>query len=626
MNRAVNKTMWFVWLVAIVVLAQVESRAQDPNGVMPNDPLFPLQWYLHNTGQNGGAPGADINVIKAWEITTGDPNIVVAVAGEGIDLDHPDLVNNLVPGRDFYDKDDSPVPGAAHECEYQTGDAGLIAAVGNNGIGVTGVTWDCKIMPVRVASQTSEYWADVVEQADEAAAFRWAATEGADVLVFNWIFNAPQATVRSALIDITKPGGIGRGGKGCIFVTAAHGDPSVARGYFYLGTYPETISVDAVDPWDRLWWLEAGSRVDLVAPAGCPPDLAGASAITMWTTDISGPNGANAYSTADTNLLDYTDRAMGPTSLVAGVAALILSVEPNLTSDEVRHYLCRSAHDLGEPGRDDVYGWGRVDARAALDMVLAKRADLNNDWKVDAEDEAILRAAMDSNDLSADVAPAKKRDGIVNAKDLALLTRYLGTVIPEPGLVAYWKLDETEGMTAHDSEGDNDATVVGTPLWQPQGGKIDGALQLTGIGNFVVTKAMLDPSTGPFSVFAWVKDGAPGQVVLSQTGGASWLKAASSDGALTTDLKSAGRLAESLTSAVVVTDGNWHRVGLSWDGSNRILYVDDIEVARDTQPNLPSLIGGLHIGGGSKLAPGTFWTGLIDDVRVYNRAVKPQAT
>jgi len=623
MNRVQSKRMLVVWLVGIVVLAQMASGAQDPNGVIPNDPLFPLQWYLHNTGQNGGTPGVDINAVKAWEITTGDPNITVAVVGEGIDLDHPDLVNNLVPGRDFYDKDDSPEPGAAFECEYQTGDAGLIAGQGNNGIGVTGVTWNCKIMPVRTARMTSEYWADVVSEADEAAAFRWAATEGADILVFNWIFNGAQPTVRSALVDITKPGGIGRNGKGCVFVTAAHGDPSVAPGYVYLGMYPETISVEAVDPCDRLWWREAGSRVDLVAPSGCPPALAGASAIPMWTTDISGPNGANAYSTTDTNLLDYTDRAMGPTSLVAGVAALILSVEPNLASDEVRHYLCRSAHDLGEPGRDDLYGWGRVDALAALNMVLAKRADLNNDWKVDEEDRAILMKAIDTNDLSADIAPAKKRDGVVDANDLELLTRYLGTVIPEVGLLAHWKLDETEGMTAHDSEGENDATVVGTPLWQPEGGKVGGALQLTGAANFIMTKLARDPSQNRVSVFAWVKGGAPGQAILSQMGGSNWLKAGSPDGALTTDLKSAGRLAESLTSAVVITDGNWHRVGLSWDGSNRVLYVDDVEVAKDTQPNLPSSTGGLYIGGGSKLAAGTFWSGLIDDVRVYSRAVKP---
>jgi hypothetical protein len=71
------------------------------------------------------------------------------------------------------------------------------------------------------------------------------------------------------------------------------------------------------------------------------------------------------------------------------------------------------------------------------------------------------------------------------------------------------------------------------------------------------------------------------------------------------------------------TIGNWHRVGFNWDGSNRVLYVDDMEVARDPQANLPSFTGGLHIGAGSTLAPGTFWKGLIDDVRIYDRAVKP---
>jgi subtilisin family serine protease len=76
------------------------------------------------------------------------------------------------------------------------------------------------------------------------------------------------------------------------------------------------------------------------------------------------------------------------TPIAAGVAALMLSVEPNLTSEEVRHYLCRSARDLGAPGRDDYYGWGRVDARAALDMILAKRADLNDDWVVDGVEVA----------------------------------------------------------------------------------------------------------------------------------------------------------------------------------------------------------------------------------------------
>jgi hypothetical protein len=111
-------------------------------------------------------------------------------------------------------------------------------------------------------------------------------------------------------------------------------------------------------------------------------------------------------------------------------------------------------------------------------------------------------------------------------------------------------------------------------------------------------------------------------VILSQVGGANWLMAAS-DGTLKTDLKSTGRLAKSLASAAVITDGAWHRVGLTWDGSNRVLYVDDVEVARDTQPSLIGSTGGISIGAGSTPAAATFWKGLIDDVKIHDRVVKP---
>ena len=71
------------------------------------------------------------------------------------------------------------------------------------------------------------------------------------------------------------------------------------------------------------------------------------------------------------------------------------------------------------------------------------------------------------------------------------------------------------------------------------------------------------------------------------------------------------------------TDDNWHRVGFVWDGSQRILYVDDVEVARDTVAGLDGADGGLRVGSGSGLDVGTFWSGMIDDVRIYDRAVEP---
>ncbi len=199
-------------------------------------------------------------------------------------------------------------------------------------------------------------------------------------------------------------------------------------------------------------------------------------------------------------------------------------------------------------------------------------------------------------------------------------------VLSLPGLVGWWKLDETEGAIAYDSTGNSDGIVTGEPLWQSSAGQIDGALQFDGIDDYVSTPFILDPADAVFSVFAWVKGTTPGQVIISQTGGANWLLADPSEGKLQTSLSrpAGGRFVpQPLISEFIITDGNWHRVGLTWDGSNRILYVDDVEVATDTQGSLAGSNSGLHIGAGSTLDPASFFSGLIDDVRIYNRAITP---
>ncbi len=152
---------------------------------------------------------------------------------------------------------------------------------------------------------------------------------------------------------------------------------------------------------------------------------------------------------------------------------------------------------------------------------------------------------------------------------------------------------------------------------------VDGALQLDGIDDYVNTPFVLNPADGKFSIFVWIKGGAPDQAVLSQMGGARWLCADPSEGNLMTELKALGRGAAELLSQIVITDGNWHRIGIVWDGSNRTLYVDDIAVAEDTQTNLEGSDNGLYIGTGKAMETGTLWSGLIDDVRIYNRAVTP---
>jgi len=429
------------------MLAGVQVQGANNPGVFPNDQYFPEQWYLHNTGQvcmygSGGTPNADINATEAWKITTGDPNVVIAVFDTGVDSKHPDLVNNLLPGYDFWEYDDLPDPSPEVSLDnanyaHGTACAGLIAAMGNNNIGVTGVTWNCGIMPIRRSCIMADGQEIEVSEADTATAFRWAAFHGADILSNSWLQAIPQPILHSAILDIIKPGGLGRNGKGCVVLFAA-GNSETGLG-FWPALYPEVITVGATDHDDIRWYYSNyGPELDIVAPSGglVAEDIPGGF---QFSTDISGAYGVNdkgmSWVYGPILDLDMDYRVFGGTSgacpVAAGVAALMLSVEPNLTNEEVRHFLTRSAKDLGAPGRDDYYGWGRVDARAALDMVLAKRADLDNDWRVDLDDLVTLIESWGTDDPWADIAPATKRDGVVDDQDLELMMRYWNVEIPE---------------------------------------------------------------------------------------------------------------------------------------------------------------------------------------------------
>jgi hypothetical protein len=204
--------------------------------------------------------------------------------------------------------------------------------------------------------------------------------------------------------------------------------------------------------------------------------------------------------------------------------------------------------------------------------------------------------------------------------DNVLISLNAGAAEESQGPVAYWTFDETTGRVAADSAGECDGVLMGGPVWQPTGGKVAGALKFDGSNDVVVTDFVVNPADGPFSVFAWVNGGGGGQVIVSQdgsAGGTDWL-GASSAGRLTSALCS-----PALTSSKVITDDQWHEVGLTWDGTSRTLYVDGAAVAMDKPTAPASSTGGLNIGAGKNLDAGTFWSGLIDDVRIYNKAVKP---
>ncbi len=288
---------------------------------------------------------------------------------------------------------------------------------------------------------------------------------------------------------------------------------------------------------------------------------------------------------------------------------------PSLSPDQKTLYF--ASDQSGGIGGGDLYG-----------VPIVPILDFNGDGIVDVKDVVIMTEHWGEDYPLCDIGPMPWGDGVVDVRDLVVLTEHIEPI--DRTLIAHWALDEAEGIVAGDSVGNNDGYVVGDPIWAPDGGQVDGAIYLDGIDDVIIVGPPLNPADGPFSVLAWIKDVAPGQVILSQEGAVNWLMADPVDGALRTDLKSpagTGRDAPPegppLVSSTAVTDGSWHRVCLVRDGTDRILYVDGVEVARDTAETLESAGGGLYIGAGSSLEAGTYFSGLIDDVRIYNRAVKP---
>jgi hypothetical protein len=254
---------------------------------------------------------------------------------------------------------------------------------------------------------------------------------------------------------------------------------------------------------------------------------------------------------------------------------------------------------------------------------LQKSPDLTGDAFVDFRDFHRISQDWLQNTTETDIAPAPSGDGIVDWKDFAVLAEHW---LKEIGLLAHWRLDETGGLVAHDSVGGYDGNLNGSPVWQPKDGRLDGAIKLNGMADYISTPFVLDPAAGRFSAFVWIRDGAPGQVVISQKEGANWLLTDPAEGKLMTALtgRSIGRIKEPpLISEFIITDGAWHRIGVVWNSSERILYGDDIEVARDAQPSLAGATGGLHIGADRNLEPVGFFSGLVDDIRIYSMSVVP---
>jgi Tol biopolymer transport system component len=395
--------------------------------------------------------------------------------------------------------------------------------------------------------------------------------------------------------------------------------------------YP-CISSDGLELYfncDRDWGLYVTRRSTTDEPWGAPavipgymiwPGISANGRAILFGAEQSGGYGSNDIwvRTRATTEDDWgTAVNLGPT-----VNGPSWDCEPTLSHDGLTIYF---TSDRG----GGLGGWDTWQAP------IIPIVDFNGDGIVDSTDMCIMIDHWGEDYSLCDIGPTPLGDGTVDVQDLIVLAEHLFEEAFPMELVAYWKLDEEEGDIAYNSISDNHGVLNGEPLWQPTDGMIGGALQLDGINDYVETDFVLNPTDGVFSAFAWIKGGAPGQVIISQADGIgtgeTWLGITASDGNLMTGLMpyQVGRtVIFPLESQSLITDGLWHHVGFVWDGSYRFLYVDGTEVAKDTNPiTLSPLIfanGGLYIGAGKALDAGTLFSGLIDDIRIYDVALSAE--
>ncbi len=323
---------------------------------IPNDSQFDQLWGMHNTGQTGGTPDVDIDAPEAWDITTGDANVVVAVIDSGMQLDHPDLAGNLyvnpgeIPGNgidddgngyvddvhgwDFVANDNDPGPAGGGCGGHGTHTAGTIGAVGNDGLGVAGVNWNVQIMPLRAFKPILVIFCGG-DDAALMASVEYHTMMGVRVSSNSWGGTGYNGAME-ALIRASKS----------VFVAAAGND---GRNNDSTPQYPASYDVDGI-----------------IAVAANDHNGALASFSNYGASvDVSAP-GVGILSTLPTDSWGAFDGTSMATPHVAGIAALLLSVDPNLTVNEMKWDILNGIDAGGLP----VLTGGRANAYKALQNAL----------------------------------------------------------------------------------------------------------------------------------------------------------------------------------------------------------------------------------------------------------------
>lgn len=283
---------------------------------LPNDLLYQeqYQWNL-----------PVIRTEEGWDITKGNDNIVIAVVDTGVDLNHPDLKRRLTKGYNVLEDNNFPDDNNGHGTHV----AGIIASETNNREGVAGLTWYNKIMPIK-AIGAEGYGTSF----DIAKGIIWAVDHGADVINMS-LGNYQSSSLLKEAVDYAYNQNV--------VLIAAAGNENTSRPS-YPASYPQVLSVAAIDyTGNRASFSNFGDYIDVSAPG----DLIASTYFNQQYAALSGTSMASPH--------------------VAGLAGLLLSVNPDLTNREVMDIIESTAHDLGSPGKDFDFGSGLINIQHALE-------------------------------------------------------------------------------------------------------------------------------------------------------------------------------------------------------------------------------------------------------------------
>lgn len=328
--------------------AEPNFIVENPAQYTPNDPQLNIQYSINNNGSTYlndlGISGSDMNVLEAWDYTTGCSDVVIAIIDDGVNLSHPDLSPNLIPGFDALGQGTAGAP--TGEDDHGTPCAGTAAARGDNGIGVAGAAFSCSIMPVRAfASGIS------TSNLVFASAIDWAWMNGADVLSNSWSWSTSNAISDAIARAVTQ----GRNGLGCV-VLASSGNSNLSTAIAFPARDPNVIAVGASNMCDE----RKSGAIDTTGCFGLivtnlAPDLTGRVSCdneSCWGSnygtglDIVAP-GVSIRTTFGADSYGWFRGTSAACPNAAGVAALILSANDQLSSSEAKTILLSTARKAG---------------------------------------------------------------------------------------------------------------------------------------------------------------------------------------------------------------------------------------------------------------------------------------